>query len=283
MQSIRHSMPRRSRCAGVRVLAAAIALASAPALTGCVTVAEFRKLEDEVWALKQGRGGAVPPGERGRLADMGAQMDALESEVRSLRGEVEVMQHQVEEALAEAQAARRAAAGTPGSTAAVTPGADAPLGDGPEDAAQAAPSGSAPPAPEAEPTGATSAEVAAYRDARAAWSAEQYDVCIDRFKDFLQTYPSSVHADSAAFWLADCYYRQGEYETAVLRFDDVVARFPDSNRAPDALYRQGEALLRMGPRFGKAAAKAFERVKSEYPDSERAPEAQRQLDLLGAG
>ena len=50
-----------------------------------------------------------------------------------------------------------------------------------------------------------------------------------------------------------------------------------------ALYRQGEALLKLGPNFGKAAEKAFDRVVKEYPDSRRAEDARQQLKLLGAG
>jgi tol-pal system protein YbgF len=99
----------------------------------------------------------------------------------------------------------------------------------------------------------------------------------------LQTYPDSAYADDAAYWMADCYFKRGDFKTAVLRFDDVVARYPTGNKAADALYRQGEALLRLGPGFGKAAGKAFERVLTEYPDSARAPEAKRQLDLLKSG
>jgi TolA-binding protein len=83
--------------------------------------------------------------------------------------------------------------------------------------------------------------------------------------------------------LADCHFKQGDFKTAVLRFDDVVNRYPTGNKAADALYRQGEALLRMGPGYGNAAGKAFERVLKEYPDSARAAEAKRQLDLLKSG
>jgi TolA-binding protein len=83
--------------------------------------------------------------------------------------------------------------------------------------------------------------------------------------------------------MADCHYKQGEFKNAVLRFDDVVRNFPDGNRAPDALYRQGEALLKLGPGFREAARRAFERVLKEYPDSARVPEARRQLELHGSG
>ena len=57
--------------------------------------------------------------------------------------------------------------------------------------------------------------------------------------------------------------------------------YPDSPKAPDALYRQGESLLKLGPKFHEAARTVFKRVQKEYPDSPRAAEAKRQLATLG--
>ncbi|MBW2448679.1 MAG: tol-pal system protein YbgF, partial [Deltaproteobacteria bacterium] len=125
-------------------------------------------------------------------------------------------------------------------------------------------------------------EVEAYRSAYGAWRDGDSEICIDRFRNFLQTYPASDYGDDATYWMADCYFKQGDYKTAVLRYDDVVSRYPTGNKAADALYRQGEALLRLGPGYGTAARKAFERVLAEYPGSGRATEAKRQLDLLGS-
>jgi TolA-binding protein len=62
-----------------------------------------------------------------------------------------------------------------------------------------------------------------------------------------------------------------------------VRNFPTGNKAADAAYRQGEALLQMGPGYDQAARNAFERVLKSYPDSSRAAEAKRQLELLGSG
>ena len=244
----------------IGMLALAVA---AIALTGaCVTPAEHRKLQRRVHVLENGGGGAGGM-ERSRVADIGARLDALERELDSLGGRLEASEHKTEQALAEARAARVEAAG-----GSATPGVPAQL---PPDGAAAA-------ANEAK-----SAELDAYRDARAAWSDGDPDACIDRFRNFLQTYPSSSYAENASYWMADCYFKRGDFKTAVLRFDDVVARYPKGTRAPDALYRQGEALLRLGPGYGKAAGKAFERVVQEYPDSARATEAQKQLELLRSG
>ena len=126
-------------------------------------------------------------------------------------------------------------------------------------------------------------ELKTYQDGLGAWRDRDYPDCIDRFKSFLQTYASSSRADDAAFWIADCHYRQGEFRNAVLRFDDVVRNYPTSNRAADALYRQGESLLKLGPGYHEAAKRAFERVLKEYPDSERAAEANQQLEVRGSG
>jgi tol-pal system protein YbgF len=228
-------------------------------VTGCVTVAEFRKLEREVTDMKRG-GGPTEETRRTRVAELSAQVDSLEAEIRDLGGRLDVSEHRIAEALREAQAARGEAA------AFVPPG---PASDG-ADRLGALP----------EEGGAK--EIEAYRAAYDAWRSGDSETCVDRFSDFLQTYPASAYADDSAFWLADCYFKEGDYKTAVLRFDDVVSRYPAGNKAADALYRQGEALLRMGPGYGKAAGKAFERVVREYPDSGRATEAKKQLDLLGS-
>ena len=238
-----------------------VASAVAPLLVGCVTVAEFRKLEREVRQLE--RGGAAAGGqERARLADLGVRLDRIDGEMERLNGRLEVAEHRVNEALQEARAARAEA-----SAAAAT--RESNEGE--------------PPAPDESAGGTSSQEVEDYRAARAEWSEGDADACIDRFRIFLQTYPSSTYAENASYWMADCYFKRGDYKTAVLRFDDVVARFPAGKRAPDALYRQGEALLRLGPGYGRAAGKAFERVIEEYPGSARAPEAEKQLKLLGSG
>jgi tol-pal system protein YbgF len=237
-----------------------------PLLSGCVTPAEFRKLEREVIDLKRGRG-AGGNSSRERLAELAARMDALETESEMLGGRVEVAEHRAGEALLEARAARQEAA-FPGSDTAGRPTAGTPLA---EQAQQGGLVGE---------NIALSEELAAYKAARAKWSSGDWIACVDHLGEFLQTYPSSAYADDAAYWRADCYFQQGEFKKAILRFDDVVARYPAGNKAPDAIYREGEALLRLGPGYNTAARKAFERVLAEYPESDRAAEAKQQLELL---
>jgi len=241
-------------------VAGALCLIVLPLLAGCVSIAEFRKLEYEVNKLKAGRTGAASGGPG--VADLRTEMESLREDVGRLKGRVEEADHHASQALEEARAARQAAA----RRAANAPGAERP-----------APPDEAPP----KVTASSSKELRAYRNAYDAWRQDQGQVCIDRFREFLQTYPASDHADDAAYWMADCYYKLGNYKIAVLRFDDVVRRYPTSDKAPEALYRQGEGLLRLGAT--EAAETAFQRVINEYPDSRRAREADRQLEALRAG
>ena len=240
---------------------AVVALAALPLVAGCVTVAEFRKLERRVNGMERGSGSAAGE-DVGRVADLGQQVEELRDELHRIQGRLEEAEHSAQRAVEEAHAARADAARTGGAPA-----------------APPATTSEEPPREE----GSSAAELTAYREAYASWRGGDAQVCIDRFRNFLQTYPSSAYADDAAYWMADCYFKHGDYKTAVLRFDDVVTRHPQSGKAPDALYRQGEALLRLGPGFSKAAGKAFERVVKEYPDSARAAEAKKQLDLLRSG
>jgi tol-pal system protein YbgF len=259
-------------------------------LSGCVTIAEHRKLEREVRAVTRGGSG-------GRVADLGAQLAEIERRLGVLEGRLDEVQHDSTRALEEARKARQEAAGggsiradqalappttpdeldpeVPPDRGAVRPGA----GDTAAVPSERDPSDREPP-PEG---GASPEEVAEYRAAHAAWRAGDLDGCIDQFKSFLQTRPASVYADDAAYWMAECHFKQGDYKSAILRFDDVVTRYPEGDKSGDALYRQGEALLKLGPGYSKAASKAFERVIEEYPSSPRAGEARRQLELLGSG
>jgi len=235
--------------AGARRIAAIALVAALP--LGCATVAEQRKLEYELNKMRSGSSLA----EQGkRIAELSTELDTLRAEMAELRGRIEIAEHGAQQAAEDARAARQASVPAP-----VT-----------------APTEELPPA-----EGPASEELALYREAYDAWRTNDHASCVDRFGRFLQSFPSSKYADDAAFWLADCHYRQGDLKTSVLRFDEVATRYPESDKAAEALFRQGEALLQMGPQFSKAAQKAFQRVIDNYPTHKRAADARERLAIIG--
>ncbi|MEZ4332938.1 MAG: tol-pal system protein YbgF [Myxococcota bacterium] len=270
---------RTARGSRVGGLLAVVGLLAA----GCATQGDLLRLEEEVTALKRsGRTGADP---FARIAQLASDVDVLRQEVRDLQGELELARKEAADALAEVRKTRTAVAqsGRAGGSAAA-PGSD--YAAGAAAGAAGAIAGGATEAldagvPQAESAGGSSGdELVAYQKALDAWRRDDFKGCIDQFTSFLQVHPSSSYADDAAYWLADCTYNTREYKRAVVRFNAVVNVYPDSPKAPDALYRQGESLLKLGPKFHEAARTVFKRVQQEYPESPRAAEAKRQLETL---
>lgn len=270
----------KERCAGSRGsrrFAGSLLGAALLALAGCATQGDLLRLEEDVASMKRsGRTGADP---FARIAALSNDVEVLRQEVRDLQGELELARKEAADALAEVRKTRTAVAqqsalgGSAGVAAVEGAAADSSGGGGAGD-------------PTSE-SGATSAavpgdELGAYQKALDVWRTDDYKACIDQFTGFLQVYPSSSYADDATYWLADCTYSNKEYKRAVVRFNAVVKVYPDSPKAPVALYRQGESLLALGPKFHEAARTVFKRVEKEYPDTKEAADAKRQLTKLGS-
>ena len=248
--------------------------------TGCVTQGDFLRLEERVAAYH--RSDASQPDPFARIAKLSADVDALRQEVRDLQGELDLARKEAADALVEVRRTRSALADGGGVAPSASQGAQGSSGSA---GATAGGAGTAAAVGESSGQGSPSPdqELAGYQSALEAWRQDDFDACIDRFTTFLQNHPTSGYSDDAAYWLADCTYKNDEFKRAVVRFNAVVSVYPDSPKAPDALYRQGESLLKLGPKFHEAARTVFKKVQKDYPDSERATEAARQLERLGAG
>ncbi len=237
-------------------------------LAGCVTVPEFRALQDEVAAMKAVGNGGGASGDR--VADLGAEVESLRHEVDLLRGQLEEARHAADLAMQEVKALQD----QPGTGTAQPPGSDGPYDD--------------PSTLPGNGGGTATEEVRAYEEAFRMYRGGEYSSAVDRFRGFLQTHPSSDYADNALFWIGECYFKLGDYERAVLAFEDVTKRFPQGNKVADALYRQGVALIEIGKKnddegtYNEAARQIFDRIVRDHPQSERVPEAKRQLEKLGS-
>ena len=259
-QQGRASAVRRS---GARRCATIVLASSFLMLTGCVSKGDFLRLQERVSEHHAAQRDEPDP--FARIAQLSADVDALRQEVRDLQGELEVARKEAGDAL-EASRQTRSVIAQGGGEAAESGGEDEP--EEPETTIVEA---------------GLDQELAAYQGALDAWRGDDFPACVEGFTSFLQGWPESGRADDAAYWLADCTYKNGEFKRAVVRFNAVVTVYPRSPKAPDALYRQGESLLKLGPKFHEAARTVFKTVRRDYPDSERSAEAAQQLARLGSG
>ena len=199
------------------------------------------------------------------LLELAQRLDALQADVRTIRGEVELLQNETQGGK-NADAAICTATSKSGwprsrrwaaSVAAPALGADAGAG------VRAPPS-----RPPTTP---------AWRRCAAATTTRRWPRSA---KWSLTTRPETWRAN-AQFWIGESYYTKGDLESAVTAYRKVLADWPDSRKAPDAMVKLGFSLSDL-KRTGEARS-TLEEVVRKYPGHQRraarrgSPEAPRKM------
>jgi len=203
------------------------------------------------------------------LLDLLTQIEQLRQEVKTLRGQIEVLGHNIE-GNAKRQRdmyvdldtrLRRLEQGTQPGTGPATPGAGGtpvPAGGGPQAAS-----------PE---------ETRAYEAAQAQRRIGNYQAVIAGFQNFLAQYPKSALAHRAQYWIGDSYYNLRDFKSAIASQEKLVATYPDSPSVPDAMLNIASSQLELGN--SAAAKKTMDGLVAKYPTSEAAEKAKRRLANL---
>ncbi|MFP4161712.1 MAG: tol-pal system protein YbgF [Ectothiorhodospira sp.] len=206
------------------------------------------------------------------LMDLFNQLQALEAEVRALRGENETLRHELERLKTRQRELyldvdRRL-------EAALEQGGGDDQGDG--DPAIA-------PLPEADPDGGSpetpsGQDRSDYQAAFERLRAGDFREAIQSFSDFLEAYPDSPLAANAQYWLAEGYYVTGDFERALEAFEAVSKDYPESGKVPDARLKRGYSLFEL-ERWDEAR-EVLESVREEHPDTTVARLAEQRLRML---
>ncbi len=188
------------------------------------------------------------------LLEMSRQIDALNEELRRLRGEFDQLQHEVERARAQQRdqymdldTRLRAAEATLTAAQATT----------------------APGSPEAQ-----------YQAAFNLLKDGRYEEAEGALRDFATKYPQHELASNAVYWLGEAHYVQRDYPAALAAFESVIRDYAGTRKSPDALLKAGYCQHEL-KRFGNARA-LLTRVVEEYPDTQAAADARERLQRLPA-
>ena len=215
------------------------------------------------------------------LLDLVTRMDAMQEELRQLRGQNEELAHQVDmlrqrqrelyldldRRIQEAEAAG-VSASRPAATPPMTGAAPAEV-----PAPDTAPATAA--APAAAASQASTGERDAYKAAFNLLKDGQYPQAIASFQAFLQRYPQSGYAGNAQYWLGEANYVSKDYAAAVTEFRKVLDSYPDSTKVPDARLKLGFTYYELGE-WDKARATLTE-VTTEHAGSSVARLAEQRL------
>ena len=107
-----------------------------------------------------------------------------------------------------------------------------------------------------------------YDSALLLYREENYELALEGFKEFLNTYPKSDLADNAQFWIGECLMALEQYEQAILAYQAVITNYPKANKVPNAMLRQAIAFLEIND---KTSAKLLlQKVIKQFPDTNEA-------------
>ncbi len=106
----------------------------------------------------------------------------------------------------------------------------------------------------------------------------RYDLAVEAFKAFVQTYPKGRYTDNAQYWLGEANYVQRNFKTALSEFEQVVNNFPNSPKRPDALLKLGYTYQALGD--NDKARLSLNSVRMNYPDTTAARLAGKRLQEL---
>jgi tol-pal system protein YbgF len=238
------------------------------------------------------------------LVDLAQHLDAVQADVRQLRGRIEELEFK-QEALRKQQKDfyndldKRVGASNGGGSGASDGGTSGAAGAGAAGAAAAvgalagsagsgngsgagATSGNTGPASGSADTGAgaTSEEQTVYSQSFDALKAGSYSVAITGFKDFLTSYPASPLAGNAQYWLGEAYYVTHDLDAASSAFRNVVQKWPNSRKSPDALLKLGYTQL--DQKKSSEGRATLSQVVQKYPGTDAARLANERLQRASA-
>jgi tol-pal system protein YbgF len=67
---------------------------------------------------------------------------------------------------------------------------------------------------------------------------KDYDLAINKFKEFIERFPKSSLADNAIYWIGEANYAQQKYNDAIIEFQNLIEKFPKSDKVCGALLKQ---------------------------------------------
>jgi tol-pal system protein YbgF len=192
--------------------------------------------------------------DRRALVELAGQIEALRTEVARMRGQIEVMQNQVETVdkrskdlyvdidtrLRKLEQVKEAAVEKP----------PAEVGPSP-------------------------AEVKAYESALNLFKAGNYPLAVSAFQLFLYTYPNGKLAPNAQYWMGNTHSAQGQHKLAIADHQKLLATWPEDAKAPDALVAIANSQEALGDR--RSAQKTLEGLVGKYPQSPAAASAKQRL------
>lgn len=227
------------------------------------------------------------------LLNQEQQIQQLEETIRQLRGEMEVLNHKMQQAeqtrrnlntdiddrlrrLEQNNVPQAVANNPPGLPAEPQIPAPAVVTQAPQLPALDMPPAIPPATIGTVPAGDNAQE--AYQAAFNLLQSGNYQQAAEAFKALLALHGQSEYGDHAHYWLAESYYAMRDYTSALKVFNALLENYPDSRKRPHALLKTGYVYYELKDRA--MARRVLENVRKNYPGTNTARLAEERLRIL---
>ncbi len=119
-----------------------------------------------------------------------------------------------------------------------------------------------------------------YENATKDKRANQNELALQQFTDFLKWYGNTDLAPNAQFQIGNILFNTEKLDDALKAFDLVLTQYPENPKTPEAIYMKGMTYLKQNEKT-KAIAE-FRTVSKRFPRSDAGKLAMEQLTELGA-
>ena len=117
-----------------------------------------------------------------------------------------------------------------------------------------------------------------YQDAYDLLILGRNNEAIQQFEQFISQYPQGTYSDNAYYWLGEANYVERRFDEAIDRFNVVIFQFPGSRKVPDARLRKGFSLFEL-QRYAEAREE-LTAVEREYRGRSIAALARRRIEQM---
>jgi len=195
------------------------------------------------------------------MLDLQGQIEALNGELRKLRGQNEELVHGLQDAEKREKdfyvdldtRLRRFESVDNGTPAATNPAAPAV----PVDVNDTAP------------------ENRAYETAYGLFKGGSHANAVKAFQEFIKKYPNSVHIPNANYWLGNAQFALKDYKGALVTYQGLLKAVPGTPKAPEALFNIAACQKEL--KQAVPAQKTLKQIIAKYPASEAAAKAKKLL------
>lgn len=208
---------------------------------------------------------------KGQNLDLLNQLDALQQELSRVKGQLEVVEHNLELA----QQRQKDLYADTDNRLRKLEGAVANPTQAPTASNEANP-----PAQQVSDAAAETdnAETKAYDAAQVLLKEAKYKEAFDAFDKFIQNYSSSKQVPNAQYGLGYAQFSLKNYKAAIATQQKLIMQFPDSTKVPDAKFNIANCQIQLSDI--DSAKKTLRELIAQYPSSELVPNAKRRLTIL---